>query len=63
MGYEEHMRLLQRLQSAVKIVVPVLLSLDMVHNVYIVNNMWKARIRVSLCRSFSLIYGWEQKSA
>ena len=45
---DETLRILQRLQYTAKVVVPVLLSLDMLHNMHLVHNMWKARLRVCL---------------
>lgn len=44
---EETIRLLVKIQQAAKVVIPVLLSLDMVHNVYYVRNLWLTRLRVS----------------
>ncbi|KAK9805944.1 hypothetical protein WJX73_007332 [Symbiochloris irregularis] len=42
---EETLRLLLKVQQAAKVVIPVLLSIDMVHNVYYVRNLWMTRLR------------------
>lgn len=46
MAADEYFRAFRRLQHTAKWLLPVLLSLDMCHNMLIVNRMWKARLRV-----------------